>query len=421
MLLQVLQGVVLYIILLLGIISSLGLVGTNLSRYQFIRRECSQKTVFSLLFENGMYVAIDFLRAISFGIFTWDAWWYFKEPGSISWHKLILAWLVIIVVAALFAVPTAVVSQLRDVGYVNACDSAEDWRYSITNSHATAKAFVLFSTLVVSFCAVSILYSAVCKWKESALKIVVKEWNGQNLSNTVYDKFFELYNNYIEVERSSDLENKALRRWFVLMYFIYLIYILVRIVHILLAPTGEKIEHLDLIHSILNISIYILGLFFPYYTAIWLNMEGQSYQRKMIDAYIEIEVKMEVEREQDQSTTTIIVTYLCKLGNEIEYKGCEFKIPSIVSSYERAHIMLSSRPAEISPEENERCREQVKVMYKQYCREALVIQGTNITNMTKAGFYFLPSFLNISIPLDSPGYAFIKLLTVISFIFSFVR
>lgn len=91
------------------------------------------------LFENGTYIAIDILRAISYGIFYMGCMGllYQTRPYTMAQVKPCL-----IPVAALFAVPTAVVSHLRDVGYVNACDSAEIWRHSITTSHATAKAFV---------------------------------------------------------------------------------------------------------------------------------------------------------------------------------------------------------------------------------------------------------------------------------------
>lgn len=38
----------------------------------------------------------------------------------------------------------------------------------------------------------------------------------------------------------------------------------------------------------------------------------------MMDAYLEVKMNVEFKRVQGQSSTTIIVTYLCKPGNEIE-------------------------------------------------------------------------------------------------------
>jgi hypothetical protein len=117
---------------------------------------------------------------------------------------------------------------------------AEGWRYSIVKVHTTAKAFVFFSTLVESLFAVCIFYSAVCKWKEGVKRISAKKWNGktEDLKNTVYLTFLELYNTGIEVGRSTNLEQKALKRWFVLMYFTYLIFILVQVVHNYTAGVG---------------------------------------------------------------------------------------------------------------------------------------------------------------------------------------
>ena len=203
-----------------------------------------------------------------------------------------------------------------------------------------------------------------------------------------------------------------------LMYFTYLIFILVRVVHILLVTltVSEEIKYLDLIHSLLYILVYAIGFFAPYYAATWLHVACQRYHKKMIDAYLEVQITEKVQRGDGHSY--VFVTYLCKPGDEIEYKAPSRPIDNSEAN-ETSHLLRNS-PI-LSQEEDSTCRDKLKQKYKLYCQESLVTQGTNIINMTKTSeFDFVPSFLNISIPLDSPGYTFTILLTVIFVAFNFV-
>jgi hypothetical protein len=412
-------------ILLVGVFSSLGVIGTTVSRYKHITKECGND--FFHLFENGMYIILEFLQATSYVIFTWDGWGYFNSNNNsyhITWYKSSIAYLLIILVSAFVAVPTAVVGHLRDIASTNACYGTGNWRNAISNFHASAQSFALFSTLVGSLYAVSIFYTATRKWKNGAQDISVKEWDGESkdLRGIVSDAFTELYNNYIEVGRSTHFEKKALKRWFVLMYFTYLTFAMINVVHLMLSMRGViEYQNLDVLHSILNISIYVTAFFVPYYMAVWLNTTCQScYRARMIDSYLAVMIKMEIERGWGQA---IVATYLCKSGNVVEHIGCDFKAheDSVTSSNECVHLLSRKAPT-FSPEEDRKCRKKINEKYKEYCREVLVVQGTNILNLTKmAEFQFIPSVLNISIPLNSPAYILPLVLSLISIIYSFLR
>lgn len=229
-----------------------------------------------------------------------------------------------------FSTSTAIISDIRDRKYVNACDNAESFEDLIISAHTTAKAFVYFPVLIVTFCAVEILYSSVRKWTDG-FPTITNEWhqtvrnitdpatqrNGSSgatadLSDVVYNKFYDLYSNYIKVGEDTLLERKALRRWFVLIYFMYLIFILVQLVHLLLL--GNRIKyHFDLAHSCLNIVMYFIAFFLPYYMATWLNIAHQKYHRKMMDTYLEIKITLHFDDFSSDSVQSI--SYLCKPGN----------------------------------------------------------------------------------------------------------
>lgn len=464
----------LYGILLIGVISSLGLVATNPARYKFITVECNIDAKFFDLFEVITFVIVAFLRVISFILFMHDAWSFLKTRVSISWKKL-LALFIATSVSAGFATGTAVIGYLRDMEYVSSmCNSTFHSKYTlidtlhsqytVIDAHTTAKAFAYFSVLAASVCAVGILYSSVRKWK-NGFPNITNQWchrikTGQSLtsaeiaagdgvgtgagmgsgtgmegggietgdgsgmrvcagmgagagtdntlSDFVYDKFYDLHTSYIKVGKDTLLERKALRRWFVLMYFMYLIFILVHLVHLLLLKDRNK-YHYDIAEALLNIFLHFLAFVLPYSVANWHNLEHQNYQRKMMEAYLEIRIKL--------TDSVWSVTYLCKPSSvkyEPNHEPLRVEVGS--SANERCPLEMSEQNADA------RYKERVKKLYKKYCLEALVVQGTNSINLRKnVDFDFVPSFLNISIPLDSAGYTFTILLTVVSIVFNFVE
>lgn len=298
-------------VMLIGTICSLGLVETTISRYQLIIRGCRVDMRLYTAYENGAYVAMDILRAFSFFLFMLDTV-FFREPyqSSASWKSGCVWLILVILIPALLAGCNAMAGHYRDINFVKLCDN-KNLKPLVTKFHTVSKALVLFAHLVSSFSAVAILHNARRKWKDGAKEIKAKEWNGDTnrLTETVSDTFMELYINCAELKRATESEYKALKQWFMIMYFMYIIFLLVQMVHVLVVLIPEKVNWFDFAHSMLNISIYIMSFFFPYYTACSLHVACQSYHRKMISAYLAIKLKEEVERSNQPK---IIVTYLCE-------------------------------------------------------------------------------------------------------------
>jgi hypothetical protein len=323
-----------------------------------------------------------------------------------------------ILVAAVIAVPTAVVSSHRDTKYVEACNSTDYyWKYLTIKTHAIAKGYVLFSTLVMSLYGASILYSVAGKWKKGAEKIEAQEWDGENCSDFVFKKFYKLYNNYIEVGKSTCLESKALSccfeskalsYWFALTYIMYLTFLSIQAAHILLLTGNDREDFLtDLIHSLLNVIIYILSFFFPYLAANSSHSEHDRYRKKMNDVYLNIKIDVKVE---DGS----MLLHTCEPGNGV-FKVENYRV------YGNGGYSPASLPTDT--EKKRRFQEGAKEKYKEYFREASIVQGTNVLNNAmgkKEEFDFLPSLKIVNIPLNSPGYTAAIALGFVSVILSFI-
>lgn len=118
----------------------------------------------------------------------------------------------------------------------------------------------------------------------------------------------------------------------------------------------------------------------------------------MMEAYLEVSIVIDLEVNGN-------VTYLCKPG---KIKCANTQQPT--KDLEVVH-------------QNACAEDKAKELYdEEYCHEALSVQGTNIINLSKTtDFDFVPSFYSITVPLDSPGYTLTILLSLVSFVFSFIR
>jgi hypothetical protein len=310
-----------------------------------------------------------------------------------------------VLVAAALAVPTAVCSHFRDLEYVDACNSTDDWRYAITGSHAIAKGVVLFSTLVMSLYGANILYSAVRKWKEGVKRIEAQKWDGENCSDFVFTKFTKLYNDYIEVGTSTCLEYEALRYWFALAYIIYLTFISIQAAHILLLMGSKReVFILDLAHSFLNILTYALGFFSPYLLANYSRTQHNRYRKEMYNAFLEIKIDVKV--------GDGVMLHSCQPGNGV-FKATNYRTVNSNGEYS---------PASSAPNDNqkERFQEAAKEIYREYFQEACRVQGTNVLMGKKEEFDFIPSLIIINIPLDSSGYTMAIFLSILSVVCTFI-
>jgi hypothetical protein len=136
-----------------------------------------------------------------------------------------------------------------------------------------------------------------------------------------------------------------------------------------------------------------------------MHVECQRYHKKIINAYSAVWIKEEIDG------TTAVATYLCKPGNKIKQEETPQCVINDTPHDKRTHLV----PPVISSEQAETYRERVKTKYKVYCQEAMAVQGNNIINLKQtAEFDFVPSFMNIGIPLNNPTYTVTILFLLLS-------
>ena len=422
------------IALLTGGISSVGLVCTDMSRYLLITMKCNISSYYSSIFEVTTYITTDILRLIFFLQFAWDAGFLLGSNILSSTKKQMRFRLLIALVSGLFfttaiglTVGSATLGRLRDKIFVNHCDEVMvDDKIATSDAHATTKSLAYFSTLIVCFYSVIILYSSKCKWKEGTDNMKINKWipnpviprpqpGGESVNpdatternnligEVLEDKICHLYNNYIEVGRKTSLERNALKRWFVVMYLVYLIFVLIHLVHIMrIISLGFHENIFDIASTIMNILVHFAAFIFPYYMGINLNSAHHSYHKEIIDTYFGVEIVINGAH------------YLCKPGNYIK---------CLLHAYEEGpteNTPLVQSNDKFQDVDDSSMRIEVGKKYNEYFKEALRVQTSVITTKV-AEFDFIPSFLSISIPFHSHGYTIAVLLTVISIVFKFLQ
>lgn len=420
-------------VIFLGGLCSLGFAVTHGIRYNLKQCNVSDDihSWFELLFEQGIYASVDIIRVFSFFFFLYETRGYFScfktVYISISWYKTrcLIVILVVCAIASLAVIPTAIYSYIRDETNLKECDVGDiPLIQGIIKVHAIMKAFVLLSTIVVSLSATNILYSAKLRWDNLSLENVMIEWNGEeDTLSKVTCKFYRLYNNYIRVGKDTNLERKALKRWFVVTFMIYFIFVLVRVVHIMRiisnnSPSNYPIP--DIVHSVLTLFIHFVAFFLPYYAAAELNAAHKNYYRKMSDAYWEIKIVLKY----PNSLTIESVTYLCKPGNDIKCIAISTRsampvvkvIPHNQPVDEDIHLLLGAtqKPSEETLTQDQYYYNKMEEKYLLYYKQALEVQGNIMTQLDE--FDFAPSMSNISIPLNSQGYTLTVLLTIFTLI-----
>ena len=467
-------------VLVTGIISSLGLIATNVLRYMLIIRECKVSSYYPSAFEVSVYLIIDILRLLFYIQFAWDAGFRgiltlwccdtcsdasgklcccdtFKCSDALGKCKALchknefvllsfamktkdkkcfwpfLASGLLFITAFLGSVGSGVLSYHRDRKFVTMyCHKVNaDYEIMISYGHAIAMGLAYFSTMIICFCSIKIFYSSICKWKEGTndMKIRQDEWilrydepqskeivnqdstvqhdepitqseeivnqdstmQHQGLDELLEDKLYSLYNNYMEVGRKTSLERNALRKWFVLMYFTYLAYVLIHFVHVMkLITDGLQGNDHDISSSMVNIILHFIAFFFPCCMGTVINSAHHDYHQKLIDTYLGVKILIDE------------VYYLCKQGNFI--KLCEKKTEETVNEFKLQDI------------NNPITWEKVEKIYKKYFKKARKVEMAKNDE-----FDFVPSFLSITIPFDSYGYTFAVLLTAVSIILSFLH
>ena len=223
---------------------------------------------------------------------------------------------------------------------------------------------------------------------KASKKEVMTEWDGEEAGlKEVVDKFYHLYNDYIKVGKDFELERKALKRWFALMYCTYLIFILVRVVHITEAVSKNLSSTDDHVHSVFTIVIHFVAFFLPYFAGTEFNSAHKKYYTKMNEAFWNIKIVQNSE------------VYFCSPGKSIKLAKQDERTPS--------KVRLETKDTESDPGKG------IEMKYQLYYKKALEVQGSIMTQICE--FDFVPSFLNVSFPLTSQGYTFAILLTFASF------
>lgn len=408
----------------MGGIFSIGYSITHILRYIYLIKGCYISTILYAFFEEGTYALIDILRVISYMIFLWDTGGYFNYSSTtrtITWDKRISLVLVLVTsgLVSLVALPAAFVGHKRDMIYIGKCPSnktyEETLNMSIVISHTTCKYFVLFSTVIVSLSATLILQSSKSKWE--GVPECASTWNGkeEDLKKLVNRKFYRLYNHYIAIGRATESDRKAIRQWFVFMYFIYFVFVLVRMVHVMKilqeSPHTHPAHYWDLAHAIFNIVLNFFGFLLPFFMASWLNTAHQKHYRKICDAYMEVELVAgtginDCTVSQSLGSGGGGSRYVCRPGNDIRCTYLAATQPSGASSDDELTPLLRQ------PEINRQEVEEKYMLYYNLARSNPMVK--------MADFDFVPSFLNIRIPLDSQGYTFAIVLSVVSAVFKYL-
>ncbi len=273
-----------------------------------------------LSLEQGTYSVIDVLRILSYGVFIWDVNRHLEDNNNIWPDNLlklylrtiirkirkkesqkpdketeekesketkvlivILCIIILCIMVSLIIVPTAIYGLKRYERCLNESDS----RGRNTIAHTVIKSSILMSTLVTSSCAAIILGNSKYKWERT------QNDSDDSMGNTS-SRFYDLYHKYTEIGKSARPERRAVRRWFVLMYFISFLYILGNIVHMVklldVRTFDKETEWPDLVYLILNILIHFFAFVVPYCMGSWLNNAHHEYYTNMIEVYLEKEM-----------------------------------------------------------------------------------------------------------------------------------
>ena len=423
-----LQLIVLYGVLLIGILTSLGFIGTNTSRYLLITEKCKITSYFASTYEISVFTIIDLLRAIFYFIFAYDLGQGLYKTGLNSSDLLSYAikkklrfacfWSLAIF-AIIASAGAAILGCLRDLHFVNDCTDKANLTIAVKEflpyAHAVNK-FLVFSSMSIICCySVKIFYISKCKWEEATEKMKIMEWTpGEgDLCAIVEENRYLLHNNYIEMGKKTSHERNVLKRWFMMMFLVYIIFVLIHLVHVMKilrdSHQDSNSNSMDILSALFNIILHFSMFLYPYYVGIELNLAHQDYHKKIINTYLGVKIVL-----KDDDRT---FKYTCLPGNDISGKQV---LSSTTTINNDENAMLVQSGAESETVLNSQLKVRATLEYKKYYKEALKIQRSFV--LTKvAEFDFIPSFLNFSIPLNSDGYIFAVMLTVMSILFSFLK
>ena len=350
-----------------------------------------------VIFEGVVFMFIDFLQIIAYGVFIGYFCYYLfklKEPNTDnSWscskyrglNLCIVSFLLFVLCLLIFGVP--IIGVLRDMDHIAICNKVrnndtrthndtqiwtEESNRGIIWSNMAAKIVVCAATSIERILVVILISMSICKWDESS-----KLLGTANIKD-VDRIFYNCYKEYIKVGNETKIQYKIFEAWFVIQYCLYLLSLLIETIHLvrpLYRDRDDNCDHddndndnddnkvtvdtFDLVHSGLRLLFDLLAFIIPFYMGNWLNYSHQKYHTKMLEACFEV-----------------------KIGETTFYPGCDYE--DVDDVYMKYYNLMSSK------------------------------------NLAKrADFDFVPSIFGISIPLDNQGYTFTILLSIISIMFNF--
>ena len=279
---------------------------TDILRVLLIIQKCNVSDENYITLEISMYVIVDIFEMISLILFAGSIFWYFKHKNTINpkcycknVEVYIVAFLLVMILLPLtFATP--IVGYYRDEAYLNKTSTCrmDTSKKLLAIIHATVRVGVFFSMSTLCFAFAMLVSNSAGKWVKniSVLKEnACMDWDTSTdgVQEFVNKKFFTLYCNYTKIGIKSKIECDALKRWFVVQYFAYLLSVLVELVHVIRLSLIQDLsaDKLDVVNTVLYLLFDVLAFFIPYYMAIWLNGLHDQYYREMREQFLMTKIK----------------------------------------------------------------------------------------------------------------------------------
>lgn len=258
------------------------------------------------------------------------------------------------------------------------------------------------------------------------------------------------FQNYYRKGHDTEPTRKALQGWFVLQYLVYLLYIYSDIIHIVRPYFSGRgyTSLLAIIHHAVFIAYDLAGFVLPYLLALWMIEAHRNYHTEMTRKHLFIEDLLKyiiVERKNEpteRKTVPKIIAEEVKGTRITVEEGAVMEITpeggvtqkkateEIVLEEEVVHTLETIPPAETeettqSSENGLRVKRESAVVapLEEIMAEEIEVYIAKVITMkieVCTEFDFSPQILDISVPLNSPGYSMSVLIALFALIASFV-
>lgn len=262
------------------------------------------------------------------------------------------------------------------------CDKETQPFQSLIYAHGTMILIVLLTGCIIRGIFVMVIINAISIWNFNY------KYNDPEVKDSVEDrvksKLFHLYNNYIKIGTKTKAYHDAFKEWFVLQYLTYLLRITTVVIHIIKSNDQGINNEWDLPQSTMLIVYDALAFLVPFIAATWLNNAHDEHYKDMVKEYY---------------------TYKGYIPGYMKSKG--------VNTEDENKTLIHSWCKAITEKVED--KKAYKDDYLKYYDMA--IKRDDMAK--KSDFDFTPSFLNLDIPLQSPGYTLTILLALLAFVFNF--